>query len=139
MYKIISIKIISIAILFGSNDIININEMNLNNSIVSRVELVLDSEVDIHGLQFDIKYNPSEIKSVIPLPLSGFEVKYQNMSAGILRGLIFSFHGEALPKNIVFDFTKVDGFSGVSIIDFTDFMMADENGESIQYKPKRYI
>ena len=118
MYKIIYIKIISIAILFGSNDIININKMDLKNSMVSRVELVLDSEVDIHGLQFDMKYNPSEINSVIPLPQSDFEVNYKNMSAGILRYLMFSLHGEALPKKIVFDFTKADGFSGVSIIDF---------------------
>ena len=58
-------------------------------------------------MQFDISYNPSEIKSVEPVAISGFEVKYNEISEGVIRGLIFSMQGQALPGNLNFEFGKM--------------------------------
>ena len=67
-------------------------------------ELVIDADKVIHGLQFDITYNPSEIKSITPQTIAGFEVSYNELSDGLIRGLVFSMQGHILPENLKFEF-----------------------------------
>ena len=136
MYKILPILLFAYSFALTTENKINNNTMNLKNSLISRAELIIDTDVDVRGLQFDIKFNPLEIKSVTPQQISGFEVKYNIISDSVIRGLIFCMTGEALPKIFVFDFTSVDGFSGVTIVEFTDFIIADKNGNPIEIKPQ---
>ena len=137
--KLITILALSSAVLFGGKAAADKAKVNFKETVVARSEssgfvadLVIDSDKAIHGLQFDISYNPSEIKSVEPVAISGFEVKYNEISEGVIRGLIFSMQGQALPGNLNFEFVNVDGFAGTSTIEFKDIILADNKGNGIE-------
>ena len=117
--QLLSILVLSGAVLFGGKADAQKAQVSFGNSDLARSEsagsvadLKINSDKAIHGLQFDIKYNPTEIKSIIPAQISGFEVKYNELSDGLIRGLVFSLQGHALPENLKFEFLNVDGFEG---------------------------
>ena len=143
--KLITILALSSAVLFGGKATAHKAKVNFKETVVARSEssgliadLVIDSDKAIHGLQFDISYNPSEIKSVEPVAISGFEVKYNEISEGVIRGLIFSMQGQALPENLNFEFVNADGFSGNSTIEFKDIILADSKGNGIEADVQTY-
>ena len=143
--KLITILALSSAVLFGGKAAADKAKVNFKETVVARSEssgliadLVINSDKAIHGLQFDISYNPSEIKSVEPVAISGFEVKYNEISEGVIRGLIFSMQGQALPENLNFEFVNADGFSGNSTIEFKDIILADSNGNGIEADVQTY-
>ena len=143
--KLITILALSSAVLFGGKATAHKAKVNFKETVVARSEssgliadLVINSDKAIHGLQFDISYNPSEIKSVEPVAISGFEVKYNEISEGVIRGLIFSMQGQALPENLNFEFVNADGFSGNSTIEFKDIILADSNGNGIEADVQTY-
>ena len=84
--QLLSIMLLSGAIAFGAKDIAPKAQVNFQESL-SRVEssngsiadLVIDSDQAIHGLQFEITFNPSEVKSITPQDISGFEVNYNDL------------------------------------------------------------
>ena len=100
--------------------------------------MVINSDKAIHGLQFDIKYNPSEIKSITPQPISGFEVKYNELSDGLIRGLVFSLQGHALPENLAFEFLNAEGFDGNSTVEFKDIILAGSIGNNVDVEAQSY-
>ena len=142
--QLLSTMILSGALAFGAQATAYKAQVNFQESL-ARVEsngliadLMIDSDKAIHGLQFDIKYNTSEIKSVVPQLISGFEVKYNELSDGLVRGLIFSLQGHALPNNLPFEFKNVEGFDGSSTIEFNDIILADSNGNGIEVEAQAY-
>jgi hypothetical protein len=132
--QLLSIMILSGAIAFGAKETAPKAQVNFQESLArvessgSIADLVINADKAIHGLQFDITYNPSEIKSITPQPISGFEVKYNELSDGLIRGLVFSLQGLALPEKLPFEFINVKGFDGNSSIQFKDVILADEQG-----------
>ena len=143
--KLITILALSGAVLFGGKATAHKAKVNFKETVVARSEssgsiadLTIDSDKAIHGLQFDISYNPSEIKSIQPEAISGFEVKYNEISEGVLRGLIFSMQGHALPENLKFEFLNADGFEGTSTIEFKDIILADSKGNGVQAEVQTY-
>ena len=75
--KLITILALSSAVLFGGKATANKAKVNFKETVVARSEssgsiadLVIDSDKAIHGLQFDISYNTSEIKSIQPEDIS---------------------------------------------------------------------
>jgi hypothetical protein len=143
--KLITILALSSAVLFGGKATANKAKVNFKETVVARSEssgsiadLVIDSDKAIHGLQFDISFNPSEIKSVQPEAISGFEVKYNEISEGVIRGLIFSMQGHALPENLKFEFLNADGFEGTSTIEFKDIILADNQGNGVEVEVQTY-
>ena len=143
--KLITILALSSAVLFGGKATANKAKVNFKETVVARSEssgsiadLVIDSDKAIHGLQFDISYNTSEIKSIQPEAISGFEVKYNEISEGIIRGLIFSMQGQALPENLKFEFLNADGFEGTSTIEFKDIILADSKGNGVEAEVQTY-
>ena len=143
--QLLSILILSGAVLFGGKATAHKAKVNFKESGLARSEsvsslrdMVIDTDETIKGLQFDIKYNPAEIKSIIPKPIAGFEVQYNELSDGLIRGLVFSMQGLELPENLPFEFLNADGFEGTSIIEFKDFILADENGESVDVEAHSY-
>ena len=138
--QLLSILVLSGAVLFGGKETAAAKaKVNFKESVVARAgsagsvaDLVIDSDKAIHGLQFDISYNHSEIKSIKPESVSGFEVKYNELSEGVVRGLIFSMQGHALPENLSFEFINTDGFEGSSTIEFKDIILADSKGNSVE-------
>jgi hypothetical protein len=131
-------------LLFGAKETVHKAKVNFKESLArveskgSIADLVIDSDKAIHGLQFDIKYNPEEIKSVVPQAVSGFEVKHNELSDGIIRGLVFSLQGQALPGNLSFEFLNAEGFDGVSTIEFQDIILADGSGNSVDVDVQSY-
>ena len=101
-------------------------------------DLVIDSKKAIHGLQFDITYNPSEIQSIIPQSIDNFEVKFNELSDGLIRGLIFSLQGLVLPGNLSFEFVNAEGFDGTSTIEFTEIILADSKGKGVGVLAQSY-
>ena len=143
--KLITILALSSAVLFGGKTTAHKAKVNFKETVVARSEssgsiadLVIDSDKAIHGLQFDISFNPSEIKSVQPEAISGFEVKYNEISEGVIRGLIFSMQGHALPENLKFEFLNADGFEGTSTIEFKDIILADNQGNGVEVEVQTY-
>jgi len=143
--QLLSILVLSGAVLFGSKTVahkakVNFTESSLahSESMGSVANLMINSDKSIHGLQFDIKYNPSEIKSIIPSQVSGFEVKYNELSDGLVRGLIFSMQGQALPKDLKFEFLNAEGFTGNSTVEFQDIILADSQGNGVEVQAQSY-
>jgi hypothetical protein len=142
--QLLSILMISGTVLFGGKAIAHKAKVNFASELARSestgpiANLMIDTDQSIHGLQFDIKYNPAEIKSITPTQISGFEVKYNEISEGILRGLIFSMQGQALPGNLEFEFLNTDGFSGSSKIEFNDIILADKQGNSVEVETQAY-
>ena len=136
--------ILSGAIAFGAKATAPKAQVNFQESLArvessgSIADLVINSDNAIHGLQFDITYNPSEIKSITPQAISGFEVKYNELSDGLIRGLVFSLQGQALPGNLPFEFVNVEGFDGTSTIEFKDIILADSNGKGVDVQAQTY-
>ena len=133
------------AVLFGGKATAHKAKVNFTESGLARSEsaastanLVIDAKEPIHGVQFDIKYNPSEIKAIIPQTISGFEVSYNELSEGLIRGLVFSFQGLALPENLPFEFVNVEGFEGTSTIEFKDFILAGSTGNNVEVETQSF-
>ena len=143
--QLLSILVLSGAVLFGGKATAHKAKVNFTESGLARSEsaastanLVIDAKEPIHGVQFDIKYNPSEIKSIIPQTISGFEVSYNELSEGLIRGLVFSFQGLALPENLPFEFVNVEGFEGTSTIEFKDFILAGSTGNNVEVETQSF-
>ena len=142
--QLLSIVMLSGAIAFSAQATAHKAQVNFQESLArvesngSIADLVIDSERAIHGLQFDIKYNPEEIKSVVPQTISGFEVKHNELSDGIIRGLVFSLQGQSLPENLTFEFLNAEGFDGTSTIEFQDIILADDSGNSVDVETQSY-
>jgi len=143
--QLLSILVLSGAVLFGGKATAHKAKVNFTESGLARSEsaastanLVIDAKEPIHGVQFDIKYNPSEIKSIIPQTISGFEVSYNELSEGLIRGLVFSFQGLALPEHLPFEFVNVEGFEGTSTIEFKDFILAGSKGNNVEVETQSY-
>jgi len=142
--QLLSIIILTGSIAFGAKEITHKAKVNFQQSLArvesngSIADLVIDSKEAIHGLQFDIKYNPLEIKAITPQTISGFEVKYNELSDGLIRGLVFSLQGNALPENLAFEFINAEGFDGTSTIEFKDIILADSNGKSVDVQAQAY-
>ena len=96
MYRLLSILLFALLFAVNIEDEIREGKHNLKNLLISRAELELDSDIAVHGIQFDIKYNPLEVKSVTPLQINGYEVTYPTISDSLIRGLIFSKEGKEL-------------------------------------------
>ena len=58
-------------------------------------------------------------------------MKYNELSEGVIRGLIFSLQGLQLTENLTFEFKNVDGFNGNSTIEFKDIILAGSKGNNI--------
>ena len=128
--QLLTIMVLTGAVAFGAQAVAHKAKVNFQESLTrvessgSIADLVIDSKEAIHGLQFDINYNPAEIKAIVPQELSGFEVKYNELSEGVVRGLIFSLQGLSLPENLTFEFINVEGFDGTSTIEFKEIILA---------------
>ena len=143
--QLLSILVLSGAVLFGGKATAHKAKVNFKESGLARTEsvgsvadLMIDSDKAIHGLQFDISYNPAEIKSITPVAVSGFEVKYNELSDGLIRGLVFSMQGQALPENLKFEFLNADGFDGTSTIEFQDIILADSQGNGVSVEVQTF-
>jgi len=74
----------------------------------------------------------------MPQAISGFMVEYNELDDGLIRGLIFSLQGNALPENLSFEFINAEGFDGTSTIEFKDIILAGSTGNSVDVEAQSY-
>ena len=67
------------------------------------------------------------------------EVQYNELSDGLIRGLVFSMQGNALPENLEFEFVNADNFNGTSTIEFKDIFLAVSNGKGVDVEAQSYV
>jgi|GEM_PF-466656 hypothetical protein len=112
----------------------NLPRTRANQSIL---DLSVDALDSVLGIQFDLQYNPDELKFYgASCLLDEFMFEYRNKDDGIVRGLLYSMSGAVINSNhiahiISFDFKLLDGFNGESRIEFTDLILAGANGSNI--------
>ena len=143
--KLITILALSGAVAFGAKTTTHKAKVNfakaesVQTESVNTVmaELIIDSETDVKGVQFDIQYNTSEIKSITPQQIDGFNVQHSSLARkasterDVMRGLIFSLQGLILIENPKFAVEFATDFQGTSTIEFVDIILADTKGNSI--------
>ena len=143
--KLITILALSGAVAFGAKTTTHKAKVNfakaesVQTESVNTVmaELIIDSETGVKGVQFDIQYNTSEIKSITPQQIDGFNVQHSSLARkasterDVMRGLIFSLQGLILNENPKFAVEFTADFQGTSTIEFVDIILADTDGNSI--------
>ena len=108
----------------------------------SNINLTVESNTDIYGVQFDIKYNPTELnlsESGIISNVSGIKVYSKIKEEGIARVLMFSMSGDKIldvnTANIAdildIDFQPTDMFNGTSKVELIDVILAGKGGEEV--------
>ena len=66
----------------------------------SNVSLAIESQEDVYGLQFEIKYNTDEIiLNNITSKVDGFTFEYREKEDGLVKGLLFSLQGIAISNS----------------------------------------
>ena len=143
--KLITILALSGAVAFGAKTTTHKAKVNFTKAELVQTEsvntvmaeLIIDSETDVKGVQFDIQYNTSEIKSITPQQIDGFNVQHSSLARkasterDVMRGLIFSLQGLILNENPKFAVEFAADFQGTSTIEFVDIILADTDGNSI--------
>ena len=116
---------------------VKLENTSLKNSR-GNVELNIQADEDIMGIQFDMQYNNVELKfngaNAIP---NNYVFEYKEQDNGVIRGIMFSLEGMKLNQYdieslISFDFTPVDNFDGMSTVEFLDVIMAGKNGSQLE-------
>ena len=147
-------KNIIVALIFGSSSIFaseakiaaktaNLVDQNVKKSSLN---LTVESNSDIYGVQFDIKYNAQELNLTegdIKSKVAGVNIYSRVKEDGIARVLMFGMNGEKIldvnANNIAdildINFQSADMFNGVSQIELIDVILAGKGGEEVSVSP----
>ena len=137
MKRTISILLLILTISYAGVGTMKLKKTSLVSSF-GNIELNIQSNEKIMGIQFDMKYNASELNftgaEAIP---NDFMFEYIDKDNGIIRGLMFSLEGKILNQNdieslIAFDFTPNNDFDGISTIEFLDVIIAGKDGIQLE-------
>ena len=123
--------------LYAKSAIISNQSINKSN-----IQLTIESEEDIYGIQFDIRYNASELsitEDAIVSKVSGVKTYSRIRDAGIARVLMFGMSGEKLldvTADMVSDlidiqFKPKEKFKGISVVELLDITFAGKAGTEI--------
>ncbi len=129
------ISIIALTVVFAASKTEIISVKKVQNA--QNYTLTINSEKDVMGLQFDLKYKSDElIFNGATSLLAGYTFEYKDKGNGDIRGLLFSMSGEKLNMQdlsslIEFDFEPSPNFIGDGKVEFTNLIVAGQNGESI--------
>jgi hypothetical protein len=127
---------LSASLMFAGTAKVSMEKATLISS-KGKVDLVVESDKDVYGIQFDLKYNPAELTFNGAEATNDFTFEYSQKEDGTVRGLMFSMTGEKLNASdlaslVALDFAAADGFSGVSAVDFSNVILAGENGAELE-------
>ena len=143
-------KYIIVALIFGASSVfaseakIAAKTANLIDQSVkkSSLNLTVESNSDIYGVQFDIKYNAQELNLTegdIKSKVAGINIYSRIKEDGIARVLMFGMNGEKVldvnANNIAdildINFQAADMFNGVSQVELIDVILAGKGGEEV--------
>ncbi|MDP6569738.1 MAG: cohesin domain-containing protein, partial [Candidatus Marinimicrobia bacterium] len=93
--------IVGLTFVFSSEATIASKGASINGqkSVKSNLNLTVESEVDIYGVQFDIKYNPAELtltEDAIVSKVAGVNFYSRVKDDGFARVLMFGMNGEKI-------------------------------------------
>ena len=108
----------------------------------SNINLTIESEADIYGIQFDIRYNAEQLdltEDAIVSKIPGSKIYNRIKEVGIARVLMFSVDGEKLldiTSNKIADlidiqFIPKDEFRGTSVVELFNITLAGKAGIQI--------
>ena len=126
----------ALSLIFAGTAKVSMNNVSLS-SDKGNVDLVVESNQAVKGLQFDLKYNTDELTfNGADAAINDVTFEYAENQPGLVRGLMFSLQGKTLNLDNIssfvnFDFSPVAGFEGSSTIHFEDVILAGENGVKI--------
>ena len=126
----------AVSLMFAGTAKVSMNKVSLSSDKGS-VELVVESNQAVKGLQFDLKYNTDELTfNGAEAAMNDVTFEYAENQPGLVRGLMFSLQGKTLNLDNIssfvnFDFSPVVGFEGSSTIHFEDVILAGDNGTKI--------
>jgi len=133
--KLIAITAV-LGLMFAGTAKVSMKDVSLT-STKGNVDLVVESTEAVMGLQFDLKYDPTQITfNGAEATQSDIDFHFAENEVGKVRGLMFSMQGkqlnlENISSFVKFDFSPAEGFNGKSIISFEDVLLAGENGTKI--------
>ena len=129
---------------FASEAIISAKTANLADQNIkkSSINLTVESNSDIYGVQFDLKYNPLELRlteSDINSNVPGVNIYSRVKEEGTARVLMFGMGGEKIldvnANNIAdildINFQPADMFTGESHVELIDVTLAGKGGEEV--------
>ena len=119
---------LSLGLVFGAA------KVGLKNAAISNdgLNLTIESNQDIHGIQFDLKYDPSNLTfNGAESLLDDFTFEYKEREAGDVRGLMFSMQGKKINVDDVTSAIKFN-FDGKGTVDFENVIVAGTNGQKIE-------
>ena len=126
----------ALSLVFAGTAKVSMNDVSLT-STKGNVDLVVESNDAVYGLQFDLKYDPTQITlNGAEATINDVTFEYAENQPGLVRGLMFSLQGKQLNLDnissfVKFDFSPASGFNGTSTISFEDVILAGENGTKI--------
>jgi len=136
--------IIGLSTIFASEAKIAAKTANLTDQSLkkSNINLTVESDENILGVQFDIKYDPSELslsENGIISKVPGINIYSSVKDDGIARVLMFSMSGDKiLDMNnakiadlMEINFEPVEEFHGTSTVELVDVIMAGEAGKEV--------
>ena len=120
---------LSLGLAFGATA-----KVGMQNAAISTdgLNLTIESSKDVHGIQFDLKYDPSELvfNGATSL-LDGFTFEYKNDSdVGKVRGLMFSMQGTKINMDNITEVIEFD-FQGQGTVSFDEVILAGTQGQRI--------
>ena len=103
------------------------------------LNIVMQTDTDVLGLQFELNYNPSEIIIDTIFSLIGdFPFTYVEEEKGLLKGFIFSVTGEPMlladaTAGLIEIGISSNNYSGYTNMSLDKLIIATHHGESIPY------
>jgi len=116
---------------FSAATHVGLQSSKVNTENAGNVELVVNSEKDVHGIQFDISFNSDEIKFKGASIEGNYTLETKEIEEGLLRAIVFSMEGKSISNSISLNFSPLNNFEGSSKINFEELILADQNGKEI--------
>jgi len=98
------------------------------------ISVDLNSIDGMHGIQFDLIFNSNEVSfdsADIITGSNGVMFETREIEDGILRGIAFSLSGDRVDGSLEFSFSPLAGFNGETHLEFSNAVLADQDGKSI--------
>jgi len=125
-----------LSLVFAGTAKVSMTDVSLS-STKGNIDLMVESNDAVYGIQFDLKYDPTQITlNSAEATINDITFDYAENTPGLVRGLMFSMQGKQLNIDNIssfvnFDFLPAQGFEGKATISFEDVILAGENGTKI--------
>ena len=141
---IIMVLLLAVSNILAKDAVLKIKKANTADKIIQngKINLSVESEQSIKGIQFDIIYNPKELKLTengIISKISNIDIYSSVKDEGVAKVLMFSMEGDNIldvnlnniAEVIEVNFEPVNMFNGSSQVELVNIILAGNAGEQI--------